>query len=159
MPSRKSALSSQMCTNAMFIQIYESHDWSEKTCIWRRGLFTIPWTKFAIPVWNFNDSEPLLSQVYVCVYVVQRSFTRSDNIANNFAWWILFLNWNAVCQVKQKSVVWKYYRRSRLMIPNHIFINPKRRQSRWLKPQPWPKLWSKRSRTQTWVFATPPWNN
>ena len=107
MPLWKSALSSQMCANAMFIEIYESH-WSEKTCIWRRGLFTIPWTKFPVPVWNFNDSEPLLLQVltiHLCGGKISVKFTSSDNIANNFAWWILFLNWNAVCQVKQNSIL------------------------------------------------------
>ena len=145
MPSWKSALSSRMCANAMFIEIYESH-WSEKTCIWRRGLFTIPWTKFPVPVWNFNDSEPLLLQVltiHLCGGKISVKFTSSDNIANNFAWWILFLNWNAVCQVISKNQLLESTAelRSKLMIPNHVFINPKKRQSRRLKPQPWPKLW------------------
>ena len=133
-----------MCANAMFIAIYESLHWSEKSCCWRRGLFTIPWTKFsAVPVWNFKDSEPLLSQVltiHLCGGKISVKFTSSDSIVNNFANGDSFYNyWNAVSQVKQILIAWKNYQMSKFMIPNHVFIqvNPKKRPSSRLKLQPW----------------------
>ena len=56
------------------------------------GLFTIPQTKFAVLVWNVNDSEQLLLQVltvHLCGGKISVKFTSSDNIANNFAMEIL----------------------------------------------------------------------
>ena len=62
-------------------------------------------------------------------------------------------------KVKQKSVAWKNYRRSNLMIPNHVFINPQKRQSRRLKPQPSDPNSDEKGAELKHEYSIPPWNN
>ena len=111
-----------------------SHWWA-KTCCWTCKRFDYSIHKKNLPfeyVLRVDDSKPLVSQV-LAIYLHDGNISAElinqlrQQIANNFSEeWRFFMNWSAVSQVKQKSIAWKNYWRSKLTIPNHAFINPQK---------------------------------